>query len=272
VAEVRTAGVRAVAPGEREREATLPNGKRRWRPSRLWHFPFLCQEVAMVTPLRSTHAVTAVAALALLAACAPDTATSPLATKVLTPATARANAQSAIPANLPSGEHQLGNSLIEPAWEDQSGTIIYLHTPLGGPFPTHTSSHAVAPLYLVEYPPGSNVGTMNCMGVPGNCPDHDIEVATAATQIMPSVYGNDPTLVPGHDHLVSGPSSGGDFNVAWEVVEILFTSKDVVRRLTTEEAVDDAIARGDAIEADLGFAFHCSVVGPVPYLKGVPVG
>jgi hypothetical protein len=124
----------------------------------------------------------------------------------------------------------------------------------------------------MEYPPGSNVGTMNCMGVPGNCPDHDIEVATAATQIMPSVYGTDPTAVLGHDHLVSGPSSGGDFNIAWEVVEILFTSKAAVTRLTTEEAVDAAIARGDAIEADLGFAFHCSVVPAAAYLRGTPVG
>jgi len=238
---------------------------------RLWHFPFLCQEVAMVTPLRSALAVTSVAVLALVAACAPDAATSPQATRALTHASAPANSQSSLAA-LPSGEHMLGNSLIEPAWEDVSSTIVYLLTPLGAPFPTHTSSHAVAPLYLVEYPPGSNVGTMNCMGVPGNCPDHDIEVATAATTIMPSVYGTDPTLVPGHDHLIAGPASGGDFNISWEVVEILFTSKAAVTRLTTEAAVDAAIARGDAIEADLGFAFHCSVVGPAPYLKGTPVG
>lgn len=225
----------------------------------------------MVTPLRSARAVSSVAALALLTACAPDAATAPQATRVLTPRATRANAQSALPATLPTGEHRLGNSLIEPAWDDVSSTLVYLLTPLGSPFPTHTSNHAVAPLYLVEYPPGSNVGTMNCMGVPGNCPDHDIEVATAATQIMPSVYGTDPTLVPGHDHLVAGPASGGDFNIAWEVVEILFTSKAAVTRLTTEAAVDAAIARGDAVEADLGFAFHCSVVGPTPYLRGTPV-
>lgn len=225
-----------------------------------------------MVPLRSALAITSVAAFAALAACAPDAATSPQATRTLARADARANAQSGLAAALPTGEHQLGNSLIEPAWEDVSGTIIYLLTPLGAPFPTHTSSHAVAPLYLVEYPPGSNVGTMNCMGVPGNCPDHDIEVATAATTIMPSVYGTDPTLIPGHDHLVAGPASHGDFNIAWEVTEVLFTSKAVVTRLTTEKAVDAAIARGDAIEVDLGFAFHCSVVPAAPYLKGTPVG
>ena len=225
-----------------------------------------------MVPLRSALAITSVAAFAALAACAPDAATSPQATRTLARADARANAQSGLAAALPTGEHQLGNSLIEPAWEDVSGTIIYLLTPLGAPVPTHTSSHAVAPLYLVEYPPGSNVGTMNCMGVPGNCPDHDIEVATAATTIMPSVYGTDPTLIPGHDHLVAGPASHGDFNIAWEVTEVLFTSKAVVTRLTTEKAVDAAIARGDAIEVDLGFAFHCSVVPAAPYLKGTPVG
>ena len=221
----------------------------------------------MRTPRSSGLAIGAVAALALLAACAPDSATAPAGQPGI--ARARGDVQTA---SLPTGEHMLGNSLIEPAYNDVNGTLTYLLTPLGAPFPTHTSSHAVAPLYLVEYPPGSNVGTMNCMGVPGHCPDHDIEVASAATSIMPSVYGTDPTLVPGHDHLVAGPASGGDFNIAWEVVEILFTRKAAVTRLTTESAVDAAIDRGDAIEVDLGFAFHCSVVNVSAYLRGTPVG
>jgi len=63
---------------------------------------------------------------ALLVACAPDAATSPRATRVLTPRATRANAQSALPANLPTGEHMLGNSLIEPAWEDVNSTLVYL--------------------------------------------------------------------------------------------------------------------------------------------------
>jgi hypothetical protein len=171
---------------------------------------------------------------------------------------------------LPSGERVVGQNSIEPAYNDVTGTLTYLLTPGHGPFPTHTSTNAVAPLYLVEYPPGSTVGTLNCMGVPGNCPDHDAEVAGAATSIMPSVYGTDPTAVPGHDHLVATPASGGDFNIAWEVIEVLFTNKAANTHLTTEAAIDAAVARGDAIEVDLGFAFHCSVVSAVAYERGTP--
>jgi hypothetical protein len=168
---------------------------------------------------------------------------------------------------------RLGQSLIEPAYNESTGTIIYLLTPEKSPFPTHTSSHAVAPLWLVEYPPGSAVGTLNCMGVPGNCPDHDGAVAGAATSIMPAVYGTNPALVPGHDHLVGVASSHEDFNVAWEVIEVLFTNKAAANHhLTTLSAVDNAIASGDAIAVDLGFAFHCSVVSVAAYNKGTPLG
>jgi hypothetical protein len=227
----------------------------------------------MVIPLRSALGLSSIAALAVLPACAPDAATAPSAGRPVIPALAHADAQAALPASLPSGERMLGQSLIEPAYGDVVGNLVYLATPLRSPFPTHTSSHAVAPLYLVEYPPGSTVGTMNCMGVPGNCPDHDGEVAGAATSIMPSVYGTNPAAVPGHNHLVAPPAGGGDFNVAWEVVEVLFTNKAAANTLlTTEAEIDAAVARGDAIEVDLGFAFHCSVVSPAAYFRGTPVG
>ena len=175
-------------------------------------------------------------------------------------------------AGLPSGEVQVGKSAIEPAYNADTGTIIYLKTPEKSPFPTHTSTHAVAPLYLVEYPPGSTVGTLNCQGVPGNCPDHDGIVAGVATGAMPSVYGTDPSLVPGHDHIVDPPGAP-DFNVAWEVIEVLFTNKAAANtHLTTDTAIDQAVAAGDAIEIDLGFAFHCSVAPQSLYAKGSPIG
>jgi hypothetical protein len=173
---------------------------------------------------------------------------------------------------LPTGEVTVGNSAIEPAYNADTGTILYLKTPTKAPFPTHTSPAAVSPLYLVEYPPGSTVGTLNCMGVPGNCPDHDGAVAGVATSAMPNVYGHDPTLVPGHDHIVDPPGAP-DFNVAWEVVEVLFTSNQAAHEhLTTDTAIEAAVARGDAIEIDLGFAFHCSVAPASQYAKGTPVG
>jgi hypothetical protein len=216
---------------------------------------------------RAVFAFTCVVAVGWFAACSLDT---------ITPNSRHVSgvARSTSPAAadpLPSGERQVGQNSIEPAYDDVTGSFVYLLTPGHGPFPTHTSSHAVAPLYLVEYPPGTTVGTLNCMGVPGNCPDHDAEVAGAATSIMPSVYGTDPTLVPGHDHLVAPPAGGGDFNVAWEVIEVLFTKKAAANtHLTTEAAIDAAVARGDAIEVDLGFAFHCSVVSAAAYNNGTP--
>jgi hypothetical protein len=171
---------------------------------------------------------------------------------------------------IPTGETQLGKTLIEPAYDDITGNIIYLLTPEKAPFPTHTSTHAVAPLWLVEYPVGSTVGTLNCMGVPGNCPDHDGAVAGAAAQFMPNVYG---AGTIGHDHLVAPPGHQGDFNISWEVVEVLFTSNAAANtHLTTLAAVNNAIASGKAKTFDLGFAFHCSVVSAAAYNQGTPVG
>jgi hypothetical protein len=139
----------------------------------------------------------------------------------------------------------------------------------------------LAPLWLVEYPPGSNVGTLNCEGVPGNCPDHDGLVAAVATGNTPflgepTVYGTDPAAVPGHDHLVGVASSHEDFNIAWEVFEVLFTPKAAstnhITHLTTIAAVENAVANGYARTIDLGFAFHCNVVPAAAYNRGTPVG
>jgi len=115
----------------------------------------------------------------------------------------------------------------------------------------------------------STVGKLNCMGVPGNCPDHDAGVAGAAMDIMPSVYG---AGTIGHDHLVAPPGHQGDFNIAWEVIEVLFTTNAAANtHLTTLAAVNNAIATHNAISVDLGFAFHCSVVSVAAYNRGTPV-
>jgi hypothetical protein len=226
----------------------------------------------MRVSLRSALAVGSSSLLVLGLGCAREAPTGPQANQRTGPALDR-SAPSPAASTVPSGERAFGQVTIEPAYDDQTGNVIYLLTPDKSPFPTHTSNHAVAPLYLVLYPPGSTVGTLNCMGVPGNCPDHDAEVAGAGTSIMPGVYGTDPTLVPGHDHLVAPPAGGGDFNVAWEVVEVLFTNSAAANtHLTTEAAIEAAVASGDAIEVDLGFAFHCSVVAGSAYWNGAPVG
>ena len=174
--------------------------------------------------LRPALAAGCTVALLALGACAKDVTTSPQA---------RPTASADLAAgSLPSGERMTGMTSVEPAYDADAGTILYLSTPIKSPFPTHTSSNAVSPLYLVEYPTGSTVGTLNCMGIPGNCPDHDAEVAGAAAQIMPSVYSDGAI---GHDHIVDSPGRGKDFNVAWEVWEVVFTSKAAANEhLTTE--------------------------------------
>lgn len=178
----------------------------------------------------------------------------------------------------PTGETMHGQSAVEPAYNDANGQLVYLQTPIKistPPASTHTNPRAVAPLYLVMYPPGSTVlnnHNLNCMGVPGNCPDHDGVVAGIATQVMPSVYGSNPGAVPGHDHLVGVANTGGDFNVAWEVWEVLFTNPAAANEhITTLAQLNDAITRHNAISFDLGFNFHCSIVSAQAYNQGTPI-
>ena len=182
-------------------------------------------------------------------------------------------AMPAVASSVPSGERHHGQVTIEPAYDDVSGQLIYLATPDKSPFPTHTNWHAVAPLYLVVYPASAaDLGPFNCAGNPGNCPDHDWIFAGMATTLFPAVYGTNPLLVPGHDHLVAGPASGGDFNVAWQVIPVLFTGNGPVTHITTEAALEAAKDAGIVEEEAPVVTFHCSVVSAVPYWLGTPVG
>jgi hypothetical protein len=175
-------------------------------------------------------------------------------------------------ADVPSGEVQLGQSFIEPAYDDMTGKMIFLLTPLKVPSPSKANSHAVAPLYLIVYPVSAaeSVGTMNCMHAGGdNCPDHGPEIAGAAAAIEPGVYGDG---VWGHDHLLDAPG-GSDFNVAWQVHVMLFSSAAAANtHITTEEEMDAAIDAGDLFEAiPNATVFNCSVVSPKTFTRGTPV-
>jgi hypothetical protein len=178
--------------------------------------------------------------------------------------------------SLPSGERALGNATIEPAYNDADGSIVYLLTPnrlapLGPNNPiSSVNSHAVAPLFLIVYPPRTP-GTFNCMGAPGNCPDHGGVIAGLATSVMPSVYGTDPLAVPGHDHLVGVARTGGDFNVAWHVYVELFKPGAVVTHITTLAQLQAAWSANSLHEVDTGIVFACAVVSVHAYLAGTPV-
>lgn len=178
--------------------------------------------------------------------------------------------------SLPSGERVHGNTAVEPAYDDMTGGLVYLSTP-GHLAPLGPSNviqnvnpRSVAPLYLIVYPPGTP-GTFNCMGVPGNCPDHDGAIAGLAASTVPSVY-TDPNAIPGHDHLVGVAKTGGDFNAPWHVYVELFTSTAAVRHITRVSDLDAAKASGAVKEVDTGIVFLCSVVSQSAYLAGSPVG
>jgi hypothetical protein len=185
----------------------------------------------------------------------------------------------ALPASaaIPSGEVVVGRTVIEPVYDDMTGAIRYVSTPMGTAHPVQSNPIAAAPFYLPVYPVGSTVGTLVCQDVPvENCPDHGPAIAAAAQAIMPSVYGGG---VTGHDHLMAGPGSGGDFNVAWVPVLVLFTSRSAANtHIILLKQLNRLKARGKVIEIPLegsngtpNLTFHCSVVPAPVYDRGTPL-
>ena len=174
-------------------------------------------------------------------------------------------------AQLPSGERQLGQTIIEPGYDDRTGKLIYVMTPEGAPFPSHANAHAISPLFLVVYPnsAAASVGTMNCAHEGGdNCPDHGPGIADLAQATVPSVYGNG---VWGHDHIMDGPG-GSDFNVTWQVVVVLFTNPAAANaHITTEAQLDAAIDAGDAFTIETPTIFHCNLVSAATHARATPI-
>jgi hypothetical protein len=177
-------------------------------------------------------------------------------------------------ASTPSGEVTFGKTVIEPAYDDTTGTLVYLSTPMN--VVVHPNfAHNVAPIYLPVYPVGSTVvasSTLNCQHVPvENCPDHGDLVAGAAQAIMPSVYAGG---VLGHDHLVGIASTGGDWNVLWEPVLVLFTNATAANEhLITLDQINAALAADDVTEIPVpSLTFHCSAVSAKAYTHGSPYG
>lgn len=180
---------------------------------------------------------------------------------------------------LPSGQRLLGNTTVEPAYDDVSGSLVYLSTPNGTQQgnQVHPNAHNTAELYLPMYPTGSNVGALNCQHQPmENCPDHGQIVTDIAMHYPPvsPVYSNG---VIGHDHLVGIASTKGDFNVTWVPVLVLFTPSGIAHNanqshMTTLAQIDAAEAAGYATELRLDPAtFKCASVNAAAYNRGTPV-
>jgi hypothetical protein len=200
-------------------------------------------------------------------------------------------AVSAVPgaaATIPSGErvnggtgvNGHGGTVIEPVYDDMTGAIRYVSTPRGTPDPVNSNPRAAAPFYLPVYPAGASVGTLVCMDVPvENCPDHGPGVAAlsqgfSAALGFGSVYSGG---VIGHDHLMAGPGSGGDFNVAWVPTLVLFTSTAFITHITTLDVLNAMLAAHEVVEIPLdgtngtpNLTFHCSVVSQNVYDHATP--
>lgn len=168
-------------------------------------------------------------------------------------------------AQVPSGERQLGRTIIEPGYDDRTGELIYIMTPMGTPSPSHADAHAISPLFIVVYPNAAAdaVGTMNCAHEGGdNCGDHGPGIADLAQATVPNVYGDG---VWGHDHIMNG-TGGSDFNVTWQVVVVLFTNLDAAKtHITTEAQLDAAIDAGDAFSIVTPTILHANMVAKATY-------
>ncbi len=113
-----------------------------------------------------------------------------------------------------------------------------------------------------------------------NCPDHGPAVAGAAQAIEQSIFGDQSVYrggVLGHDHLMAGPGSGGDFNVAWVPTLVLFTPGAAITHITTLTQLNGLIKSHavftvplDGTNGTPNLTFHCSVVSAAAYAQGVP--
>jgi hypothetical protein len=159
-----------------------------------------------------------------------------------------------------SGQRAFGQVTVEPAVDLATGNEIFLLTPDHVPMPSNAAQRAHAPLYLVLYPTASTIDadTLNCQ--PVNC-DH----------VQTFVYP-----LKGHDHLVGVAHTGGDFNVAWDVVLVAFTPQGfgdgaINNRILTLAQLNAALAAGDVLTIGPVTSFNCSITSPATYLKGTPL-
>lgn len=158
-----------------------------------------------------------------------------------------------------SGQRTFAEITVEPAVNLANGNEVFLLTPNKAPLPSKAADVATAPLYLPLYPASSTIpaDTLNC--TPTNC-DH----------VQSFIYP-----LKGHDHLV-GVAPTGDFNVAWDVILIVFTQQGfadgaINTRILTQSQLDAALAAGDVVEVGPVLTFNCSITSIRTYLQGTPL-
>jgi hypothetical protein len=182
-----------------------------------------------------------------------------------------------------SGEVTLGDSTIESAFDDVTGSMVFYLQPKNAPSPVKANGHAIAPLYAVVYPVQSTIpaDSLNCQST--NCdhlnvlpfPDPDYGLASNADCL--AFNGGAPcSQVKGHNHLLGVASTGGDFNVAWHVELVLFTSKafadgTINMKITTLSQLQALVDSGEVFIADTPITFDCAIVSEQTYKLGTPM-
>lgn len=184
-----------------------------------------------------------------------------------------------------SGQRNFAQVSVEPAIDYANGNTIYLLTPVKAPFPSKANAVATAPLYLPLYPLSSTVPAddLNCQ--PNNCdhvnvlpfPSADYGFLPGSDKRCTDFNGGDPcSPVKGHDHLVGVAKTKGDFNVAWHVEFVVFTSKaftdgNINTRITTLNQINALVASKDVVIIDTPVTFNCSITSERTYELGTPV-
>lgn len=184
-----------------------------------------------------------------------------------------------------SGQRNFAQVSVEPAIDYANGNTIYLLTPVKAPFPSKANAVATAPLYLPLYPLSSTVPAddLNCQ--PNNCdhanvlpfPSADYGFLAGSDKRCTDFNGGDPcSPVKGHDHLVGVAKTKGDFNVAWHVEFVVFTSKaftdgNINTRITTLNQINALVASKDVVIIDTPVTFNCSITSERTYELGTPV-
>jgi hypothetical protein len=67
-------------------------------------------------------------------------------------------------------------------------------------------------------------------------------------------------------------TGGSEFNVAWEIVVVLFTDARAANtHITTEAQLDAALDAGVARTIETGVTFNCNLVSAATYRRATPL-
>lgn len=183
-----------------------------------------------------------------------------------------------------SGQSVTRGGLIQVALDGETGKTVFILTPKKTPQPTHTNAAAQAPIYLVAYPTTSDIPAdhldctvTNCKGL-NVLPFLDSDYGAASDAACAKFNGGKPcSAVEGHDHIVGTPFTGGDFNVAWHKVLVIFTTKgfddDAIDTRITSVAQLEGLEANDEVKLIRvpASSFNCSLVPETVYDLGTPV-